>query len=40
VLTDVTFDPGAIVVAGSVVTNDVPPRTVVASIPARVARTM
>jgi 2,3,4,5-tetrahydropyridine-2-carboxylate N-succinyltransferase len=38
VLKGVTIGHDAVVAAGSVVTKDVPPRTVVAGVPARVVR--
>lgn len=38
VLKGVTIGAGAVVAAGAVVTSDVPPRTVVAGVPARVVR--
>ena len=40
ILPGVTIGPEAFVAAGSVVTADVPPRTVVAGVPARALRTM
>jgi UDP-2-acetamido-3-amino-2,3-dideoxy-glucuronate N-acetyltransferase len=40
ILGGVTIGTGAIVGAGSVVTRDVPPRSVVAGVPARVLRTL
>jgi acetyltransferase-like isoleucine patch superfamily enzyme len=40
ILPGVTIGPEAFVAAGSVVTADVPPRTVVAGVPARPLRTM
>jgi acetyltransferase-like isoleucine patch superfamily enzyme len=40
ILPGVTIGPEAFVAAGSVVTADVPPRTVVAGVPARTLRTM
>ena len=39
VLKGVTIGQGAVVAAGAVVTKDVPPRTMVAGVPARVIRT-
>ena len=38
VLPGVTIGEGAIVAAGSVVTKDVPPHTIVAGVPARVIK--
>ncbi|PKO24173.1 MAG: galactoside O-acetyltransferase [Chloroflexi bacterium HGW-Chloroflexi-1] len=40
VMPNVTIGDGAVVGAGSVVTQDVPPWTVVAGVPARVVRTL
>lgn len=40
ILPGVTIGPGSFVAAGSVVTSDVPPRTVVAGVPARPLRTL
>ncbi|ODN30499.1 2,3,4,5-tetrahydropyridine-2,6-dicarboxylate N-acetyltransferase [Fervidobacterium thailandense] len=40
VLEGVTVGDGAVVAAGAVVVNDVPPRTVVAGVPARVIKTV
>ena len=40
ILPGITIGPEAFVAAGSVVTADVPPRTVVAGVPARALRTM
>jgi acetyltransferase-like isoleucine patch superfamily enzyme len=40
VLKGVTIGAGAVVAAGSVVTRDVPPRTMVAGVPARVIRAL
>ncbi len=40
ILPGITIGPEAFVAAGSVVTADVPPRTVVAGVPARVIRTL
>lgn len=36
----VTIGEGAIVASGAVVTKDVPPRTVVAGVPAKVIKTL
>ena len=36
----ITIGEGAIVASGAVVTKDVPPRTVVAGVPAKVIRTL
>lgn len=40
ILRNVTIGDGAVVAAGAVVTKDVPPNTVVASVPARVVKTI
>ncbi len=40
ILPGVTIGDGAVVAAGAVVTKDVPPRTVVAGVPAKIIRTI
>ncbi len=40
ILAGVTIGDGAVVAAGALVTKDVPPRTIVAGLPARVVRTV
>ena len=40
VMPGVTIGEGAIVASGAVVTKDVPPRTVVAGVPAKVVKTL